>query len=64
MNTPLLTGLTALRRYFAVQTWLWSRYLAALEPWEAEAEMRWVRNPVTRRWELRGEVLPRPHRVH
>ncbi|KAA5838126.1 hypothetical protein ABT337_05390 [Saccharopolyspora hirsuta] len=62
MNTPLdrpfPAGLTGLRRYFAVQNWLWSAYLTSLQPWEAEAEMRWVRNPINRRWELRGGVLP------
>ncbi|MER7080532.1 hypothetical protein SAMN02982929_00642 [Saccharopolyspora kobensis] len=58
MNTPLGRPLPGFRRYFAVQRWLWSRYLADLQPWEAEAAMRWVRNPVTRRWELRGGVLP------
>lgn len=58
MNTPLRRPLPGLRRYFAVQNWLWSRYLTALQPWEEEAEMRWVRNPVSRRWELRGGVLP------
>ncbi|MER7013571.1 hypothetical protein ABT324_19315 [Saccharopolyspora sp. NPDC000359] len=62
MNTSLArlfpAQLSGLRRYFAVQTWLWSRHLEALQPWEVEAEMRWVRNPITRRWELRGGVLP------
>jgi hypothetical protein len=63
MNTPLQdrpahNALAGIRRYVATQTWLWDRHFAALQPWEQESEMRWVRNPITRRWELRGGVLP------
>jgi hypothetical protein len=63
MNTPLQNGpernlLAGIRRYVATQNWLWSRHLAALRPWEQDGELRWVRNPVTRRWELHGETLP------
>ncbi|WP_188988813.1 hypothetical protein [Saccharopolyspora thermophila] len=64
MNTPLQDRptrkrLDRVRRYIAVQNWLWSRHLAALQPWEQDTEMCWVRNPITRRWELRGGLLPR-----
>jgi hypothetical protein len=47
-----------IRRYFATQNWLWARHLQALQPWEQDDELRWVRHPVTRRWELRGGVIP------
>ncbi len=55
---PLGRGLTGLRRFLAVQNRLWAGYLASLQPWEHEGELRWVRDPLTRRWVLRGDVLP------
>ncbi|MBB5157629.1 hypothetical protein [Saccharopolyspora phatthalungensis] len=63
MHTPLQdkpsrNRFARIRRYFAIQNSLWSRQLAALQPWDQDAELHWVRNPVTRRWELRGGVLP------
>ncbi|MEV6232057.1 hypothetical protein AB0L88_29775 [Saccharopolyspora shandongensis] len=62
MSTPLRNKqpnrLAGIRRYFAIQNRLWARHLDALHPWDQEAELRWVRNPLTRRWELRGGVLP------
>jgi hypothetical protein len=63
MNTQLRAGparrrLLGFRRFLATQNWLWSRHLAALQPWDEVTELRWVRNPLTRRWELRGGVLP------
>lgn len=57
-NEPPRHRFTGIRRYFATQNRLWAQYLDALRPWEEEAELHWVRNPVTRRWELRGGVLP------
>ncbi|CAM03477.1 hypothetical protein A8924_4599 [Saccharopolyspora erythraea NRRL 2338] len=48
----------AFRRFIATQNRLWDQYHASLRPWEQEAELHWVRNVVTRRWELRGGVLP------
>lgn len=55
MDTRFRDGI---RQYFATQNRLWSRYLDALQPWEQDAELQWVRNPINRRWELRGGVLP------
>ncbi|TDD43027.1 hypothetical protein E1288_27525 [Saccharopolyspora elongata] len=62
MRTPLRNKqqnrLAGIRQYLATQNRLWARHLDALQPWEQETELRWVRNPITRRWELRGGVLP------
>lgn len=63
MRTPLRDNPTpdrfaGIRRYFATQNLLWSRHLDTLQPWEQVTELRWVRNPISRRWELRGGVLP------
>ncbi|MCI2422660.1 hypothetical protein MOQ72_35065 [Saccharopolyspora sp. K220] len=63
MNAPLQdrpphNSFAGIREYIAIQNCLWSQHLANLQPWEQEDELRWVRNPITRRWTLRGGVLP------